>query len=386
MMKVQLLLGSGVSIPSGVPSVDDITKSLLNSTWSRDPFIRYQQGECSWSTNTSRFSASPEQYLLSKVRDINDSIHKQSHFGRSTTYEDVMFLILLMRSRILGREIPLRVQRLLGEKEFIELKKQLAKAIANYEACSLGKTVREVEFLDLCERFIHEAVRNLLSKEVKPIGLEFVEQIVMDKELHSLTIATLNHDTLMEDFLSSRSIAYDDGFETTDSHNHFAPRHLLTGKVRLLKLHGSIDWFEDDEGNVVRCDEGNELQLRDKNDPFRLPFRFLCGSENKTDLYEDEPFITIHSQWSRLLEEAELMVISGYGGCDAKINDAIRNFVQVYVGKVVILHQEAELIEERIFNSSADRAIDPVRHPGILHVNKWMQDCHWDEVKREIEN
>jgi hypothetical protein len=44
-MKVLLLLGSGISFPTGLPSVEQIMKDILTETWTDDSQLTFYRGE-----------------------------------------------------------------------------------------------------------------------------------------------------------------------------------------------------------------------------------------------------------------------------------------------------------------------------------------------------
>lgn len=64
-------------------------------------------------------------------------------------------------------------------------------------------------------------------------------------QLNLRNIISLNHDLVLDTYLSENKIPYDDGFELRD---HKFPQWSgipkETENIRYLKLHGSVDWFE----------------------------------------------------------------------------------------------------------------------------------------------
>ncbi len=93
-----------------------------------------------------------------------------------------------------------------------------------------------------------------------PGHIEYLAPLV---ELHKsqdggLVIATLNYDKLVEQVGAARSVEVSDHLDQwleTGSVESRSPNILS-----LLKLHGSIDWVQDQDGTVRRSAEGDQRQ------------------------------------------------------------------------------------------------------------------------------
>jgi hypothetical protein len=62
-------------------------------------------------------------------------------------------------------------------------------------------------------------------------------------------IVSVNYDTCMEQFCSSRRLALEDGFDVRWNAANFAREHT---DFRLYKLHGSVTWFQSDRGGYLK--------------------------------------------------------------------------------------------------------------------------------------
>jgi hypothetical protein len=133
-----------------------------------------------------------------------------------------------------------------------------------------------------------------------------------------LTIATLNYDVAIELTCKDTGVAVDTGIE----HWIESGRWRWSDRgVRLLKLHGSIDWYwEWNRG------ENDELPLRvvakssepesDEGEPV-LAF----GSRNK--LKPEGPFLSLLSEFEDKLADSDHLIVVGYSFRDDHINEVI---------------------------------------------------------------
>lgn len=85
--------------------------------------------------------------------------------------------------------------------------------------------------------------------------------------------------------------------------------------VRLYKLHGSIDW-RDEEGVLVSYDSPNKTE---KAEDYQLIF----GTENK--MRPTEPYLFLLSEFRKFTTEAKLIVCIGYSFQDAHINSILHH-------------------------------------------------------------
>ena len=72
---------------------------------------------------------------------------------------------------------------------------------------------------------------------------------------HTLCIATTNYDRSIEIACSTWKVPFDDGFEALDDVEVAGWQGLVEvpdGTLRLLKIHGSTDWYKGDDGHVYK--------------------------------------------------------------------------------------------------------------------------------------
>ena len=80
---------------------------------------------------------------------------------------------------------------------------------------------------------------------VRPTCCDHLAAIVeASQELTDVTLATLNHDLVLETALDADQLAYSDGFERTEEDVRRWEDNWGGSRVRILKLHGSIAWWD----------------------------------------------------------------------------------------------------------------------------------------------
>src|SRR6185295_2461066 len=140
-----------------------------------------------------------------------------------------------------------------------------------------------------------------------------------------LNIVTLNHDTLVEQLLASGGVPVIDGFGAADGDVRWYDDECYDtpdGKVRLYKLHGSIDWYEFlRSGGPCRAvlrgstpHEAHDASGALLTPTLRLP-SFLAGG-SKEAWYQHGHYADIHFRFHELLRRCDRMVMSGYGWGD----------------------------------------------------------------------
>jgi hypothetical protein len=331
MSNVVFLLGAGVSIPAGMPSTSDITQCVMSGErvvgTRREHAVR--TGKDSY-----RFSASPTVYqstddhvpsiirLLSILREF-----LQGTYG-DLNYEEIFYALKLC---IDGKE---EIKRDPAPKHFWR----------RISARMEGKLVIAPEvLLDLlyeAEAYIYHVVWEMLETAQSTLDhLKCVIDGYRDQCTSNMTIATLNHDKIVEQALRSNGLGYVDGFGASDgAERHWCPRIFdEPGRdVVLLKLHGSLDWIEyrDHENNVKKIiaadcgmshpDSGNADRLTDtspsyvaslRDDPRFLNVRaypwVLVGTYNKQSSDTRPPFCHLHYRFTHALQHSSRLVIAG---------------------------------------------------------------------------
>ena len=169
--------------------------------------------------------------------------------------------------------------------------------------------------VDRCERFDRD-------KSVREL-----QALLTLRSFGALWIFTTNYDRTIENACAAHSVAWSDGFEAT-SHRPVADWcGRFDSEVRIVKLHGSVNWYEDDPGGALhRLDRGYPLPAYD--------FRLLRGSQQLRPLMIiptlekealGEPYVGLADRFVDVLAQSRVLIIVGSSLRDPHIRAHIKH-------------------------------------------------------------
>jgi hypothetical protein len=145
-----------------------------------------------------------------------------------------------------------------------------------------------------------------------------------------LKIFSLNYDMCVEENLQGENATLERGF-TDQKIWDYRQYDLNADAMRdfyLYKLHGSLDWFRDDEKRLTYVD------LVQRVNPLQMEIIF--GVQNKLQSYD--PYLFYFYAFREACFDAELIVASGYGFMDRHINDNLINAFRLDPGKRLLVN------------------------------------------------
>ena len=177
--------------------------------------------------------------------------------------------------------------------------------------------------------YIYDIVWRSLEK--KPADLHYlrcVGEAFHDPEISSLDLFTVNHDTVIEHYLKGCEIEYTDGFGPPVNGVRYWSREAIERScdcVRLLKLHGSVNWFQFEHQEVGIAVDGGYSVYKNRNGQerqHRPPHRpmVLVGTYNKMRHYTSGIYADLYFEFRRAFRETDRLVVCGYGFGDKGIN------------------------------------------------------------------
>lgn len=135
-------------------------------------------------------------------------------------------------------------------------------------------------------------------------------------------IVTLNYDRSVELMASRANVTLDTGI--TSWSGEAVWKWDNDADVRLLKLHGSIDWEIVQRRGVKRLPYEEITSTEEVSDSSNQP-AVVFGQRGK--LRHQGPFIPMLLEFQRMLAESDSLLVVGYSFRDAHINSAIRTWV-----------------------------------------------------------
>lgn len=396
--RTTLLLGSGISRPSGYPLTKEITDKLILSNWTFDR----DQARSSISLNSPLYGsdyALGTEASIGLIRILRNHVdqHFAMHGKGEVNYEDIYYLARQLLDGLRGEYdnpglLPL----------MLELRPKVSLMLENLNAVygrdGFFKEYQNMSLAMLLEKtidFIEESVAGQLAPRGEAIGLNFLNQLLELDPQQPLHLVSLNHDGLTETYLSAHRIL--DGFvEFSPGVALFDPNIFDSDeafRIRLLKLHGSIDWFRykhptAKEDLVLRVRLKDRDHVKGPNGENLLPPQnrlLLAGTTNKELAYGSGLFIELMFQFQKRLKETELLIVSGYGFADKGINNRLWAWLDSRPGnRMVVLHDDiGELRRNAMpsFSSNMDRHKASGR---FVLVGKWMCDCSLEDLRRKM--
>ena len=367
-----LFLGSGISYASEMPTVKQITDDLLQNEWSRYTGGTYFKGRDPSEYLEEVYLALAEQQVLKILAErITEYLSKRG-VERRANYEDLYYVLRQLKEEE-TRDSANPVAGPFCENVFPLFNKPLEE-LSERHAFKYHLS----ELFSMCQELIADVVAaNLRKIPETVVGLDFLRQVVTDPSVSRLTIVTLNHDALVESCLEKADIRYIDGFrKDADGHLTFDREALKSDDhVKLLKLHGSVDWYR----------VGSRLVKRPSGNLICAPRPvILCGTDNKPISYSFGIFQDLHYYWQRMLDDHKLMVMSGYGWNDIGISGKILQWLEGTDTRLVLLDKDVDSLLKRSNSRLPLQYRDLIVSDKIIPLHRWLEDTNWGSVKARI--
>ena len=326
------LFGSGISIPSKVPSVYQITDAARDEDWHLTTLKTFEPGVDPNPLSTDAVTPSVKAFLATLTTYAADCLNelKHLHGSRRPHYED-LFSLAEQAARPETDHAPN-----LAVVEFVRrLRKDTESLHLNFKG---GSGVHD-GFVGLAEAacdFLHWVVHHKLRcAGGTRIGLELISQIA--REVEALDLFTLNHDVLVEPQLKADGITeLEFGFH---DHTHCecavfsawpAQECHPRKTVRIFKLHGSLNWYRYDFPDGSRqyaIPDGDPYHCHDQNKRLLTPVdwkaAFLSGTVVKEQRYATGPWEHLFANFRSHLSKHTHLMCCGYGFGDTGINQRV---------------------------------------------------------------
>lgn len=187
---------------------------------------------------------------------------------------------------------------------------------------------------EMAQNFKNEILKKLKEKWLSPSNFKtatsYYKKLVSIGYNHPLKIFTLNYDLCVEHNMESENRKLERGFDENrlwDYRRYDFDRDEVAD-FYLYKLHGSIDWYRDEESRLTYVDGVQTI------DPLKMEIIF--GVQNKLQSYD--PFNFYFYAYREACFAAELIVISGYGFLDKHINDNLANAFKINPNKRLLIN------------------------------------------------
>ncbi len=254
-----------------------------------------------------------------------------------------------------------------------------------------------LDFTSKAKVLIESAVETSLkiSRSKPVVGFSLLEALISDNDIGRINIITLNHDTLVERVLESKSLDYADGFGDLDGQvRWYEPSTLKSTEkqVALVKLHGSIDWhlLERPDGrhqyaipqidDVEHCHDGKGNLLT------KLGGRaiFLSG-RSKELTYNYGLFADMYDVLTESMRKTDTILMSGFGWSDVGVSYRLRTWLRRDPNrKIILLHENPEDIRLNS-NGLPSQEFDKFQERNqLVLIRKWFCDSQINDFDEHL--
>ncbi|MGB8657720.1 MAG: SIR2 family protein [Candidatus Zixiibacteriota bacterium] len=389
-IRLAFLLGSGISIPAGMPSTRDITKQVLSGEGIR----RNNDETYCFGAPLYAYVGIPDEYVprivifLNRLK-IEIDLYYLYQIGRFLNYEDLYYVVGQIHDSELRDYDNPAVQPFI-DKILPDIRHLLKKRKNEYKLAW-----RLHELAGEAMNYIVDIVWHMLNKEPSQVDhLNSLREACIDSQVTHVDIFTLNHDTVIERCFSQNGVRVTDGFdEPLNEVRYWNPGKFEdnSSKVRLFKLHGSLNWFwfRSLNGNSYNVILGIPLgrDIQHTNDPQGKmqilhdgrPL-LLAGTFNKMLRYTSGIYAHLHYQFFRSLYKNQRLVVCGYSFSDRGINNHIVDWMYSSSDhRIVIIHPEPEKLKSP---SRISKYWDEwTQQNRLIIIPKPIEKTSWDDIK-----
>lgn len=366
-MRIAFLLGSGASRPAGMPSTDEITAAVQSG----NAVVRHTDGV--YRFDGPGYLRNLTDPVLALTRALFAEIGEYYADRRShpVNYENCCYVA----TQLYDTES--------GEFDNPAIKPLIDKLRSTAELhTSLESHEDRVRLFEETKHYVCDIVWAMLGRP--PSNLEYLACLLdatRDRDVQSADLLTLNHDTVLELALKTNGVAFCDGFgQPTENTRLWEPGQLAENhRVRVCKLHGSIDWF------WFRSKRRIGIPLNgDLFDTSGRP-ELLVGTFNKMHQYTTNIFADLHCHFHQTLRQVRFLISCGYGFGDKGINTKLVEWIRMDSSRrLLIVHGNHGQLMDCSRGAIANHWQQWEAEGKLRFLEKWIEQVTWDEMKTAL--
>lgn len=196
----------------------------------------------------------------------------------------------------------------------------------------------------------------------------------------SVDVFSLNYDLCIERAFTENGYTIVNGF----TENGWTPSEFNSSDMRLFKLHGSLDWVEDEVHGICSVSMPRHTYADDFEG--QKPPLLIFGTDAKVT--GKEPFLTLLHSFSSRLHDSDVLIVVGYSFQDDYLNEIIEQRMNRNTRlKIIVVSREANDRVRRVnfLNGSPRietinaRAKDALNDGRLLKAYREITDKQKDE-------
>jgi len=393
LLKPVWLLGAGVSFPAVKLTTQQITDRVLSG----EGITHHSSG--SYYVNVPDLTDHMPDSVLRVVRflcGLKAEAYKYFTPKPSVTYEHLYHLVSQIHDNESGDYENPAVSVFINETPLDIAPLLVGNGRGHSQTWDILNLAREAS------NYIRDVVCGLLINPIDTLEyLECFRQAATDPDIAKTDIFTLNHDTLLENYLDQRGVRYNNGFGPKINGLRYWNADLLDSepcRVRILKLHGSVNWFRLRHPEGDWSAEVTAMVLGPASWPLRRQDggrwdcpegrpMILAGTFNKMLSYTSGVFADLHCQFHHSLRRAETLIVCGYSFGDKGINSRITEWIYSTSAKrLIVIHPEPDQLHNFARPAIREKWEGWKRQGRLTVIPKLIEEVDWPEIKAAIMN
>jgi hypothetical protein len=282
--KITFLVGAGLVYDAGLPLSNDLTMKFRNH-------LR-EQVEINAKDNTNALLLQVYRFLVGGIR------YQQGVLNRDP-------------------DGPVNIEQLATAA--LRLKSRLDSPLAPYVS---GWNQKLVELESKKEGILSDFLEAIYSRLNSWLTVDDAAKIAYLARLNdfkanaeSMDIFSLNYDLCIERAFMENAHAFVNGF----TESGWTPSKFQTTDIRLFKMHGSLDWVEDEVHGICSVSMPRHAYADDFEG--QKPPLLIFGTDAK--LTGKEPFLTLLHSFSSRLHDSDVLIVVGYSFQDDYLNEIV---------------------------------------------------------------
>ena len=154
-------------------------------------------------------------------------------------------------------------------------------------------------------------------------------------------IITTNYDRVLEYVLARNRFDFTDGFSGRNLSPFDEKNFKKKSIVNLLKVHGSLNWFEINEEIIFISD--SEAIKDDRLNPL-----IISPSKQKYEEANEEPFRTLIQKSDSVIKDSESFLVIGFGFNDKHLTPKIDNKIREGTPMVILVKEATESCRKKL--------------------------------------
>lgn len=321
-----IIIGAGASVPMGIPTMKGFTKEfekhcdeVLSKDYTKE-FIKYNLRYLKKVANLGSYWDLEE--LLLRVRELKNA-------------ENSAITKLYRKFSFKGNSMP--------------------KAKFDERISSMAEEYSELE---------RELLRFIREKCIRPDiekGMEIYSNLFKLSKNFNLRIFTTNYDPIIENVCEKLNISYADGFMPKGNTGYFTwtPESLNSEKLNLFKLHGSITWYKDPNGKIIKF----PIDISDRRDVQSV---IIYPTEYK-ELF-NPPFNRLYFEFSKSIFNSTNCLAIGHSFRDPYMRELLFEKMKQDGYKLTIVDPIAKSIRKQKFDNSRNVVAE------CMKIEDWVEN------------